>query len=260
MVKRKQKPSLISIDVARWGIIVVLLLLALVISGLALSSFVRHSRLFVVRDVVVSENLGGILLAELSTLKGVNIFQVDLGRIEQKIIARYPGIAGLEVLRRFPDEILVVGSRRTPLAAALMDGKSAALSSDGCFLGLPSSSDGNLPVIKGLRRQKSAPGTNLTDPMGLEALKIVELIGKDPVLTARHLRSLDISDPEKMVASFGRGEDPARFEVIVDKDNDVSKLRILSQMIARTEFAINEVKYIDLRFDSPVIGKRKTQK
>ncbi len=260
MAKRNQNRSPISIDLVRFGVIAVFVLLALVISGVALTSFVRHSGLFVIRDVVISESLGEVNVPELAKLKGQNIFLVDLEKVEQKVISRYPGIAGLEVLRRFPDEILVAGARRTAFAAALMDGKSVLLSRDGCFIGALGKEDGPLAVIKGMRHQKVSSGIMLNDPFGLEALKAVELVYKDPALAALHLRGLDVSDPNKIVFTFGLAEDPARFEVMVDKDNYALKLKTLSVMVARTELAVNEVKYIDLRFETPVIGKRKTKK
>lgn len=260
MAKRKQNPSPISIDVTRWGIVVALVLFAAVIAGIALSSFLRHSGLFVIKSVVMSEGLGEINVPELTKLKGQNIFQVDLEKVEQKVSARYPGVAGLEVLRRFPDEISIVGTRRTAFAVAVMDGRSAMLSRDGCFIGSQGKEDALLVVIKGLQRQKYLPGTMLVDPRGNEALKAIELVHSDPVLTALHLRSLDVSDTAKATLTFGLIDDPARFDVVLDRENYAAKLKTLAVMVARTELALKEVKYIDLRFETPVIGKRKTKK
>ncbi|MEI6437614.1 MAG: FtsQ-type POTRA domain-containing protein [Candidatus Omnitrophota bacterium] len=260
MAKRKPNQSPISLDLVRWGVIVFFILLAVVISGVALTSFVRHARLFVIKDVVLAQSLGEISLPDLGKLKGQNIFAVDLEKVEEKILARYPGVAGLEVLRRFPDEILIVGSRRTAFAVTLLEGRSVALSQDGCFIGSPGKEDAGLPVIKGLQRQKTAPGMMLSDPSGMVALNAVSLVNKDQSLLPLHLRSLDVSVPEKMILTFGLTEDQARFDVIVDKENFAAKLKTLAMMVARTDLAINEVKYIDLRFETPVIGKRKSKK
>ncbi|MBF0387770.1 MAG: hypothetical protein HQL20_07945 [Candidatus Omnitrophica bacterium] len=258
MARKKPNQSLFSIDLVRWLVIAVFVLIAVIISVVALVSFVRHSGIFLIREVVVAESLGEINIPELAKIKGKNIFQVNLAVVEQKILAKYPGVAGLAVLRRFPDEIAVLGARRTAFAAAQMDGRVLALSRDGCFIGAPG--DGPLVVIKGLARQKTATGTLLTDPDGAAILAAVEQVAQDPALTALHLRTIDVSAVDKSVFSFGLSADPARFDVIVDKESYTKKLKTLSVMVARTGLAVNEVKYIDLRFETPVIGKRTSKK
>ena len=260
MAKRRQNQSPIGIDVVRWGVTLIFILVAVAIACVALTSFVRHSDLCAVRNIVISANLGEINIPELTKLKGQNIFLVDLEKLEQKIIARYPGIAGLEVLRRFPDEIAVVGTRRTAFVTALMDGHGVALSRDGYVVGPAGKEEGSLVVIKGLQHQRSLPGVKLADLSAPVVLKSIESVAKDPSLAALHLRSLDITDANKATFTFGLAQDPARFDVVIDKDSLEAKIRTLSVMIARTELAVNEVKYIDLRFETPVIGKRKIKK
>ena len=260
MAKRKQNRSRNSIDIVRWGIITALVLVAVVISWLALSSYLRHSGLFTIRNVVIADGLGAVSVPELAKFKGRNIFSVDLEKVQAKLVARYPQIAELKVLRRFPDEIEVSGLRRQAYASVLTDGRSVAVSRDGYFIGTPGKEDGPLVLVRGVRHQKSSTGIKVEDPALSLAFHAIEQIQKDAALAAFPAQSLDVSDPNKLTFVFGRTEDPARFEVIVDKGSWSSQLKTLSVMIARTELAINEVKYIDLRFDTPVIGKKKAKK
>ncbi|MBF0593497.1 MAG: FtsQ-type POTRA domain-containing protein [Candidatus Omnitrophica bacterium] len=293
MVKRRQNPFPINIDAARVGIIAALTVAAVIISAAALSSFVRHSGLFVVKEIAMAGGLEEVNVPELIKLKGQNIFSVDLEKIQSRIAARYPQIAQLEVLRRFPDEILVSGKLRRVFSTALVDGKNVGLSRDGYFLGPSVKADADLPLIRGLQRQSTSSGTPGADPVMDIAFRAIEQVQNDPALTALHLRALDVSDPNKITFFFAgltvppadktavaavkgsdkpstarlKGarqlaalEDAARFDVVVDRDNCSAKLKTLSVMVAKTELALNEVKYIDLRFDPPVIGKKKVKK
>jgi hypothetical protein len=260
MVKRKLKSSPISIELARWGIIAVLIFAVVIVSWFAVASFVRHSRLFTVHAVSVAESLGALDVPELAALKGRNIFTVDLARIQARILAGYPQIADLEVMRRFPDEIVITGMRRAAFAAALIDGRTVVLSRDGYFLGSPGKEEASLVLLKGLGHQKTMPGTLASGEITGLALQVIDRIGQDSVLPAFHLRSMDLTDPGRIILVFGRIEDAARFEVIMDKDNCLARLKTVAAMLGRTEFAVTEVKYIDLRFESPVIGKRKVKK
>ena len=260
MAKRKQKISPISIDFVYRGIIAVLVIAALILSWLAMSSYIRHAGIFVIHDVTAVESLGLLDVAELEKLKGQNILSVDLAKVQERIAVRYPQIADLRVMRRFPDEISVSGTRRMPFAALNIDGHTVLVSRDGYFLGVPGKDDGALVVIKGLLRQKTYSGTVASGPLVTLALKSIEQVLNDPILSAFHLRSLDVSDAGKIPFVFGRMEDSAKFDVIMDKDSCLAKLKTVSVMLARTEFTTSEIKYIDLRFESPVIGKRKTKK
>jgi len=260
MARRKQNQFFISIDAARWGIVIVLISAALFISWVAMSSYVRHSGIFMVKNVEIEEKLGEVNVPELAKLKGKNIFAVDLERVYVKILAQYPQIADLKVMRRFPDVISIEGERRVPFARALVEGRNVAVSRDGYFIGAPGKGDEDLVLVKGVQRQKFSAGTKINDSSLESVFQGVEQIQRDTALDAFHLYSLDISDSEKIIFCFGRSEDAARFDVIVDKSNCIARLKTLSVMIAKTQLAINEVKYIDLRFDAPVIGKKKAKK
>ncbi len=260
MVKRKQNQFLISIDIARWGIVLALVAAVIGISYLAMFSYVRRSGLFNIKEVAVSEKIGKLDIPEFDKLKGKNIFVVDLEGLQTKISGKYPQIAGLKVLRRFPDEISIQGERRIAVALVLVDGRSVAVSHDGYFIGAPSKEDSTLVLVKGLQKQKSSAGTRVKDLLLENILSALDWVRKDRTLTGYHLHAIDVTDISKLVFSFGEAADPARFDVFVDKDNCVDKMKVLSVMLVRNDLAVNEIKYIDLRFNPPVIGKKKVKK
>jgi len=260
MAKRKQKSSPISIDFLHRGIIAALILAAFIISWVALSSYIRNSGIFTVHAVTAVESLGALDFPDLERLKGKNIFSVDLENVQAKIAVRYPQIADLKVMRRFPDEISVSGTRRAAFAEVLVDGRMVVVSRDGYFLGNPGKDDGALIVIRGLARQRTTPGTLVSGSLVTLALQSVEQVLKDPTLSAFHLRSLDLSDAGRILFSFVRPDTIVKFDVIMEKDSCLAKLKTVSAMLARPELSADEIKYIDLRFESPVIGKRKTRK
>lgn len=237
-----------------------LVLSASAISWLAVSSFVKRADLFIVKDVILSEGLAAVKMPELDKLKGQNVFDVDLAGVQARIAARYPQVAGLRVLRFLPDAISISGEYRTPYALVLMDGKSVMISRDGYYIGPAGKEQAGLVLVKGLQHQKPVPGALVADPALSAAIQAVDLILKDERLEHLHLRSVDLADASKMVFAFGLPEDAAKFDVVVDKLKGMDKLKVLSVMVSKTELALAEVKYIDLRFDAPVIGKKKAKK
>lgn len=259
MVRKKQDPSRLNGEIFRIAIVVFLVLGMLGIAWAAMSSYFRHSRLFLVRNISVAEGLGSLDIPELTRLKGNNIFGIDLGMVEEKIQEKYPQIADLRVLRRFPDEICVLGTHRSAVMAVLMDGRQLSVSVDGFFIGAVDRSDGAiLPVVKGLARQKTLPGTAIEDPNVSIAFQLVDLFRKEQALAALELKGVDLSDTARIVCVVG--SDKTRFDVVMDKDNLAARVHTLSVIIGRTDIALEEVKYIDLRFNEPVIGKKKAKK
>jgi cell division septal protein FtsQ len=258
MAKRRPNPQSISVDVIRWSVIAVITLVFIFFAGKAFSTFLHTSRVFLVRDIFVEESLGEVKLSELEKLKGHNIFLVDLVKVEDKVRVKYPQIGGLKVLRHFPDGIAIKGFLRNPVAEAVVNGRTLEISADGYFLVHAERADGPLPVVRGLKSAKALPGERVGDENLHLAMNIIELIKSARVLSALGFREVDITDPLKIICRFK--DEAVSFEVFLEKDRIAEKLKVLSTIVDRSDLELAQVKYIDLRFDEPVIGRKKAKK
>ncbi len=258
MAKRKQLPPPVSIDALRWGAIVVIVFVFLFLAVQAISVFLHRAKTFAIDYISISEGLGTVSVPELDKIKGCNIFTVDLAKIEEKIRLKYPRVGDIKVVRRFPDEIVVSGFRREPVAVASVGGRTGVVSRDGVFIGAPSEETAGLPVIKGLKASRMTVGAPVGDVQLGFAYSVIDVIRKDQGLALIGFRSLDIHDPEKVVCTFGEGK--GIFEVFLDQDHAQAELVTFSGMVGRMNLDLSAIKYIDLRFKQPVIGQKKTKK
>ncbi|MBF0122896.1 MAG: FtsQ-type POTRA domain-containing protein [Candidatus Omnitrophica bacterium] len=258
MVKRRQIPLSVNIDALRWGLIAVIVLVFFFLAIQAISSFLYRAKTFTIDHIVIPEDLGVVNVAELEKMKGHNIFTVDLANVEEKVRSKYPRIGGIKITRRFPDEILVFGFKREPVALALMGGRTTVVSRDGVFMGSPGEDTSGFPVIKGLKASKVAAGVPVGDERLSFVYSIIDAIRKDQGLMAIGFRSVDIHDPEKIICVFGEGK--SVFDIFLDQERALVELRMFSNMVGRMNLDLSAIKYIDLRFKQPVIGQKKTKK
>ena len=259
MAKKKPNPSTsINEDILRAGIAAFLVLAAAGIAWAAMSAYVTGSGLFTVHRVTVAEGLGEINVPELKKLEGKNIFKVDLAGVEARVCAKYPQMAGLKVLRRFPDEILVAGTRRELFASLFFGGRVMTVSRDGFIIGPWGKEDPDLVLVKGVVARTALPGEKIADPHFDLARQLIDLLRRDDVFGAAPLHSVDVQDAGHIVCVLGRL--PVKFDVVIDGNEIEGKIKMLSMIIGRTGIALPEVKYIDLRFKEPVIGKKKAKK
>ena len=96
--------------------------------------FLTGSALFEVKDVMIDRSIGFIDLRTLKDLKGKNIFKIDLKKIDQQIVRRYPYIAQLRVVRQLPDRILILAKKREPLMQVYFRKKYLLLDTQGVAL------------------------------------------------------------------------------------------------------------------------------
>jgi cell division septal protein FtsQ len=258
MAKRKPSPQSISVDVIRWSVIAVITLVIGFFAVQAFSTFLHTSKVFQIRDIFIEENLGEVKLPELEKLKGHNIFVVDLVKVENKVRAKFPYIGDLKVLRRFPDGIAITGFLRRPVAEAALNGHTLEISADGYFLSHVEREGDPLPVVRGLKSAKAEAGERVADGNLLVAMNIIELVKSARALSALGLREVDITDPLKIVCRFR--DEAMNFDVFIEQDRVADKLKVLSSIVERSDLELAQVKYVDLRFEEPVIGRKKTKK
>jgi hypothetical protein len=259
MAKRKQssQPLLSAEAVSRIGIgVIVFITLFFVVAGIL--SFGRQSDLFAVKDVLIPENLQSFALPDVAKLKGQNIFQIDLAALEKKVRQKYPQLANLRVIKRFPDRIEFSAFKRDAFALVAPDGRLSLIDKEGFSIGAPSKDTEPFPLIKGLVKQKLIPGDALGDGRVKIGIEIIKVFREDRLLSKVPLRSVDVGDMARIVCVLG--EEGDTFEVLLDKDNFARKAGGLATLISRNDVDLLKVKYIDLRFEEPLVGQKKTVK
>jgi cell division septal protein FtsQ len=258
MAKRKPSSQPISADVIRGLVVAVIILVAGFFAVQGFFAFLHTSKMFLIRDIFVEQNLGEVKLPELEKLKGHNIFSVDLVKVENKVQAKYPHIGDLKVLRHFPDGITITGFARQAIAEAVLNGHSLEISADGFFLRHTAREGDPLPVVRGLKGANAAPGERVADENLMVAMNVIGLIKNVRSLSALGFREVDISDPLKINCRFK--DEATSFDVYIEKDRIAEKIKALSAIVERSDLELAQVKYIDLRFDEPVIGRKKSKK
>ncbi|NLE64475.1 MAG: hypothetical protein GX606_00985 [Elusimicrobia bacterium] len=250
--KRPQsRPLTINLEVFFQIALVLLVLVAGVFGVQAVRSFLKGEGLFLIKDVVVDERLGSLEVKEAETLKGKNIFEADLSRVENLVRQRYPRIGGLQLVRRLPDAILVQGVPREALSRVATPAGTMVLCTDGVLVSPAVFEEtGDLPVVKGLSIEgRSVPSRDVIAVQGIleEFVHYAEL--KD-----LKVLEIDMHDPEKIVCSIGSGK--TMIDVYLDESRARAQVRVLAGMMGRAGLIMGEIKYIDLRLGDPLVARK----
>jgi hypothetical protein len=260
MAKRKQSHSL-NPDILRTVGLVCILVLGIALAGMALAAYGRGicaSSLFTVRQITIAQHLQPLELPELAKLKGKNLFSVDLPKAEAKVHARYPQLAELRVIRRFPDEIFVTAVRREPFAKVFIDGHSCVIDRQGYMIGAPIEGQESLTVIKGLKRQKVSAGELIRDERVKLGVMIIMFFREDRRLSSVQLETVHVDDLTRIVCDVEVEE--AEFQAIMDKENITARLKMFSDVLSRGGLDLQQIKYMDFRFGEPILGQKKVKK
>jgi cell division septal protein FtsQ len=188
-----------------------LLLFAFIVSGsvfgvrFALDRFFFENADYTLRRITL--DLDNLLtreqaLAEAGLSEGVNIFSVDLAKVEGKLKA-IPQVQSAHVARELPDHIKVTLTARNPIAWVAAEGetgdptgseKSLLVDASG-YLMRPrhlTPEDYHLPVIYGLKSDNMREGEALQIDDMRNALKLLETVAQRPESLLK-IRTMDVS-------------------------------------------------------------------
>jgi len=252
MARKKQtKTSSILIKVV---VVLVISLIVGVVSYIGVMSIVMNSDHFKIKVIKYDSSLNFINSRELEKLKGKNIFSVDLQKIQRKLNRRYPQIANLRIVREFPDRIAVNAKKRLPFAQMNFQKKIITIDNRAIILSTTTKRDERLPIIQGLKDygQIIGPGRSLKGKDLEVALVILRSYFSQKGLRHYKILDIDIGNLSRINFKLSNG-----LEVYVDRDEIDKRMKILEFVLLEGNIDLNEVKYIDLRFKEPVIGKKK---
>lgn len=251
MARKKKKEKSRSYVKIIFIIIVVAALIGGAIYGVIV--FLNNSEYFDVNTIKIDSSLQFIHKADLASMKGKNIFEIDLKEKQRQLEIKYPQVRDLKIVKRFPNQILVVAKKRKPFVQTELKKTVLTLDDSGVVLSTSSKSNKKLPQIIGLNKRSDF---TLGKPLGgisvQVALKIIRQIDENQKNFASvYVSDVDVSDLSKIV--FHLTND---LEVIIDQDKVEHRIRVLGVILAQNTLELNKVKYVDLRFKEPIVGKK----
>lgn len=240
-----------------WFILAILLA-----SGLLLGYIwkaLTGSGYFRVKEVITKE-INGV---DLSHLKGSNIFLLNLKAEAGNILENYPNYRQVRIVRVLPNRLYVDFVKRKPIAYVKLY-KYFTIDEDGFLFNAPVQQGfGDLPVITGLDTKifGPKPGTRYNIKEANLALNIIKEARKNRVLKNVELRKIDVSNSASVSIFIPLAQKlnpplSSRQEVIEIKlgsENVKEKITILGGVLLHEKLNLANVRYIDLRFNEPVI-------
>lgn len=247
--KKKQESKIKFKDV----VIVVGFFIAALVIGIFAFNFFNDSEYFSVKTIKIDSSLQFIDKSDLSVFKDKNIFEVDLVAAQRRLQKKYPQVSELKVVKRFPNEVVVVAKKRRPFAQAIQDQVILTFDEQGVILSKSSQLNKRLPQILGLARQKNAQLGRPFNSIRLSgALKVLRVFDENKnAFTSIGVVSVDVTKLSKIKVLLTN-----KLEVILDQDKLESRIKKLALIIAQKTLDLSEVKYVDLRFKEAIVGKK----
>src|SRR3989338_1458015 len=113
--------------------------------------YLRNTRLFFIKTIIYDPTLPFSESREITRFKGKSIFDIDVESLQTRLRSQYPQVAYLKVVKRFPDQLIVLAKKRNPVAHVLVNGRDYIVDMDGVVIPHFGDQDSQLPVIRGLR-------------------------------------------------------------------------------------------------------------
>lgn len=202
------------------------------------------SEYFKVRDIITNNED-----VDLSYLKGINIFTVDLDRLSSNLNSRYPDYRTIVLARCLPNCICVDFKKREVIAYVKLY-RYFAVDERGVLFN-PEGEDlkPDIPVILGLQ-------TKIFGPKSGARFDIKELrLALDLIREVKNINKLSEYNIKKINASDAR---ELSFYILDNTEVKIGeeikeKLMVFSSLLAHISSELKNIRYIDLRFREPVI-------
>jgi len=213
----------------------------------------RSSEYFKIKDVKVDQSLHFFNKRELNDFLGKNIFAIDLRQVQRKLAMKHSQVSQLKIMKRFPNQIVIEAKRRQPFAQIKIKRRFLSLDSNAFVLSLNSRADSELPLILGLQvtDKEITLGFPLTNKEARMAINILKVFDNNMALSAYQVSKINIENLS-MVNLFLKN----RLKVIIDTQEVEEKLRKLAFILSKGDVDYKKVRYIDLRFNEPILGKK----
>lgn len=237
MKKQKIKP-LIKFIVA---LVVIFALLAYLTK--AAWDFLRDAEYFKIKEVTVINNY-----VDFPTLKGKNIFFLDLLWVSNEIKKKCPDQKLVRVSKKMPSTVVVEFEKRIPLAVVKLD-KNYLVDSSGILFDVSADgSVGYLPVIEGLKISNSRSGLKCNSKEMEYALGLIMQSVRIGLFRKYPIKKIDVSNAEYFTFYILDG-----LKVKINPQEIADKLGVLASLVSQVNMDLSKAEYIDLRFKDPAI-------
>lgn len=235
---------------------VLVVLIFLAFASMLVNAFLQESDYFKLRAVNIKASFLDPRAAStisdriLSTYKLKNVFNIDLKYIAQTIQKSYGDVRDVVVSVLLPDRLVISLKIRRPVAL-IKSQRYYPVDEDGVVLPSGSRVDAlnDLPVISGVD-MKLITSRQTSRNLKL-ALQLLSEIRTTKPVTNLGVVSINVYDPRNLSFSFKNG-----VEVRVGDENFRERLDLLSMALRDPRLAMENVKYIDVRFKDIIIGPK----
>ncbi len=187
-------------------------------------------------------------------LLGRNIWALHLPDIAHELRAQQPWLKDVRVVRKLPNIIEIQVIPRRAVAQIKLD-RWYRIDGEGVLLPeLVSPDTPGLVRVLGVRVGRASLKVGAASPdEGLQlALRVMKRVQSSPVLTARKLEAVDVSDPAGIRLMLD-GETEVRCGAEDELSSHLERLRTALRAVQEERLT---VKYIDVRFQDPVVAPR----
>ncbi|MGB2630205.1 MAG: cell division protein FtsQ/DivIB [Candidatus Omnitrophota bacterium] len=229
---------------------------AVVLGGIfyGLWYFFHNSRFFTVNEIVInSQEKYGLWEGEDGLKRlylGRNIFNVNPRDVRMLVKRDAPQFKTVVVRRVMPDRLEIDIVPREPVAY-MNTGGGLIIDKDAVILAKGRNRN-ELVEIKGIRFFFSSPseGEKVEDPMLDKALSLLKELNEKGITGRYRVGYVNVSDRNNILL------DVLGVIVKMGEDGFSRKIDKLKEILEDPDVNIKDIKYIDLRFESPIISPR----
>lgn len=186
---------------------------------------------------------------------GANIFLVDLKSFKERIESAHPELRDVVVGRALPDKLIVQARQRRAVAQIYGD-RLYFIDRDGVLLPyIKNPVEENVPLISGIRLISPFRGTTAQKEKIDKALFLINTLSQNKKLSKYRIKTIDITD-SRNISFFFNASDAEKVEIKIGDSEFAKRLDVLATILEQLSRDIERVKYIDLRFEDPIVGPK----
>ncbi|MFC1667188.1 cell division protein FtsQ/DivIB [Candidatus Omnitrophota bacterium] len=244
--------------------LIVLLLVGAIGTGLVkLKYMFVDSDYFIIKgvDVKMHDEAGSLktpLLNEAveSEIIGTNIFFMDLVTLKERTRTLHPEFKDVVIRRLLPNKLIIQGKLRKAVAQIHSD-RYYFVDKEGVLLPkVKNFPDSDFPIISGITMnlaKAQASSLSKFEKAKLDrALGFISEMQNIEGLSEYKLKLVDVADPGNLSFYVER----ANVEIKIGNSDFIDRLKVLTTVLNQLGSDIDRFKYIDLRFEEPILGPR----
>jgi cell division septal protein FtsQ len=180
----------------------------------------------------------------------INIFRINLERTALNIKILHPELKDVTVKRSLPGTLIIEVQHRLPVAEIEVDNKYYKVDQEGFVLSAYTREpDPQLPQILGIRNSLVLGSIlRVSESRGIhDALEILQILDEEGISGKYQISKINVANHRN--PSFIIDKD---VEIKIRREELREKIKVLSESLPSIK--LNEVEYIDLRFEDVIIG------